>query len=123
MLPRHYKNLLLLTQGLSLSFASLAANDWDTIPIPANPGTGYVWELQEAYSDSFNYSGKTNEFTSKWNDSYFKSWTGPGLTHWDSSESWVADGNLIVSASRRQGTDKVNAGVITSKTKVNTLFS
>ncbi|GGB10988.1 RICIN domain-containing protein [Agarivorans gilvus] len=118
MLPRHYKNLLLLTQGLSLSFASLAANDWDTIPIPANPGTGYVWELQEAYSDSFNYSGKTNEFTSKWNDSYFKSWTGPGLTHWDSSESWVADGNLIVSASRRQGTDKVNAGVITSKTKV-----
>lgn len=106
--------LSLLTIAINPAFA----NDWDSIPIPADLDDGQQWELQEAYSDSFNYSGKNTTFTSKWNDTYFHGWTGPGLTYWQSNESWVSDGNLIISASRRQGTEQVNAGVVTSKTKV-----
>ncbi|NLS14193.1 beta-agarase [Vibrio sp. SM6] len=94
------------------------ANDWDSIPIPAELDDDQKWELQEAYSDSFNYNGKNSTFTSKWNDKYFHNWIGPGLTYWEQDESWVADGNLIISASRREGTEQVNAGVVTSKTKV-----
>ncbi|GAL10871.1 agarase [Vibrio astriarenae] len=94
------------------------AEDWREIPIPAPLEDGQSWELQEAYSDSFNYTGKGDSFRSKWNDTYFHGWTGPGLTYWQSDESWVDDGNLIISASRRHGTEMVNAGVVTSKTKV-----
>ncbi len=104
--------------GCLLTTTNLFANDWDSIPLPVAPDEGKVWQLQEAYSDSFNYTGKPAAFTSKWNDTYFNSWTGPGLTYWQRGESGVSDGNLIISASRRAGTDKVNAGVITSKTKV-----
>ncbi|MGF1818019.1 hypothetical protein L4D02_25375, partial [Vibrio splendidus] len=106
--------LSLLTIAVNPAFA----NDWDSIPIPAELENGQQWELQEAYSDSFNYSDKNATFSSKWNDTYFHGWTGPGLTYWQPNESWVSDGNLIISASRRQGTEQVNAGVITSKTKV-----
>jgi agarase len=109
---------LFITSLMCATAVSSLANDWDDIPLPVSPGQGLQWELQESYSDSFNYTGKTNQFSQKWNDTYFKNWTGPGLTHWDSNESWVADGNLIISASRRNGTNKVNAGVVTSKTKV-----
>ncbi|MCM2681307.1 RICIN domain-containing protein [Echinimonas agarilytica] len=108
---------VILAGALSLSFAATAA-DWDNIPLPVSPGNNMEWELQENYSDSFNYTGKPNSFTSKWNDTYFNGWTGPGLTYWQQSESWVADGNLIIGASRRAGTNQVNAGVVTSKTKV-----
>ncbi|WP_017445420.1 RICIN domain-containing protein [Gayadomonas joobiniege] len=111
------KHLSALITGLLLT-TTAHSEDWDNVPIPASPGAGKVWQLQTQYSDSFNYTGKPNQFTSKWNDSYFNNWSGPGLTHWSSNESWVADGNLIISASRRQGTNKVNAGVITSKTKI-----
>ncbi|MCL1065638.1 RICIN domain-containing protein [Shewanella olleyana] len=104
-------SVLLLTGQYAVSA------DWDTIPLPANAGSGMVWKLNENYSDSFNYTGKTSTFTSKWNDTYFNNWEGPGLTRWSSSESWVSDGNLIISASRK-APNLVNAGVITSKTKV-----
>lgn len=106
-----------ITAGILLSFTTTAA-DWDDIPMPVSAGNGYSWELQESYSDSFNYTGKNTTFLSKWKDEYFHGWTGPGLTYWSSAESWVSDGNLIISASRRQGTNQVNAGVVTSKTKV-----
>ncbi len=110
-------NLLAMLSVLTVS-GMANANDWDGIPIPAPLEDGQQWELQEAYSDSFNYTGKGSSFTSKWNDTYFNQWTGPGLTYWQSSESWVADGSLIISASRKEGTNMVNAGVVTSKTKV-----
>lgn len=97
---------------------TINANDWDNIPLPVAAGEGKTWQLQESYSDSFNYNGKPQNFTTKWNDTYFNSWTGPGLTYWQPSESWISDGNLIISASRREGTNQVNAGVVTSKTKV-----
>lgn len=111
------KNNLLLSIGMLLSFSSAAA-DWDGLAIPANAGEGKSWQLQTSYSDDFNYTGKPSTFTAKWKDSYFKGWSGPGLTEWNSNKSWVADGNLIIEAGRKPGTDKVHAGVITSKTKV-----
>ncbi|ALM90400.1 MULTISPECIES: RICIN domain-containing protein [Alteromonas] len=111
------KYLSILLAGIITSTVA-HCEDWDNIPLPTSPGGGKVWQLQTQYSDSFNYIGKPSDFTDKWNDSYFNNWTGPGLTYWSSNESWVANGNLIISASRRQGTNQVNAGVITSKTKV-----
>lgn len=109
---------LTLTTGL-LTCLSAQAADWDNIPIPANAGSGYNWQLQNNYSDSFNYTGKPSSFTNKWNDTYFNGWLGPGLTEWSSNKSWVSDGNLIIEAGRKAGTNKVHAGVVTSKTKVN----
>ncbi len=111
------KKIIALT-AICMSSISAFANDWDNIPVPVSAGNGMKWELQSSHSDSFNYTGKSNQFTQKWNDRYFKNWTGPGLTHWNSNETWIADGNLIIGASRRNGTNKVNAGVVTSKTKV-----
>lgn len=111
------KKLAILTTGILISCSNFAA-DWDSIPIPAAAGSGNTWQLQESYSDDFNYTGKGSTFTSKWNDTYFNAWTGPGLTYWNQGSTWVADGNLIVAASRRTGTEMVNAGVVTSKTKV-----
>ena len=96
----------------------LYAQDWSGIPVPANPGAGKVWQLQGNHSDDFNYTGKPAAFTNKWKDTYFNGWTGPGLTYWNPGNTWVADGNLIVEATRRSGTNKVNCGVITSKTKI-----
>ncbi|MDO6612296.1 RICIN domain-containing protein [Shewanella sp. 1_MG-2023] len=114
-----YKLGLINTSLLLLSTVShtVMSADWDSIPLPAEAGNGLVWQLNENYSDSFNYSGKNATFTSKWNDTYFNAWEGPGLTRWSSNESWVSDGNLIISASRK-APNLVNAGVITSKTKV-----
>ncbi|EJE4163893.1 hypothetical protein M3916_004069 [Vibrio parahaemolyticus] len=50
---------------------SLMVDDWRDIPLPAPLDEGQSWELQEAYSDSFNYTGKGDEFSSKWNDTYY----------------------------------------------------
>lgn len=111
------KKLTILTTSILFSCATFSA-DWDDTPIPADAGNGNIWELQEHYSDDFNYTGKTSHFTDKWNDSYFNGWTGPGLTYWTKDSTWVSDGNLIIGASRKAGTEQVNAGVITSKTKV-----
>ncbi len=115
--PKMKKQSILLLGALSTAFTVNSA-DWDNIPLPVAAGDGQTWQLQDSYSDSFNYTGKTSTFTSKWNDTYFHGWTGPGLTYWNSDESWVSDGNLIIGASRRAGTNQVNAGVVTSKTKV-----
>ncbi len=95
----------------------LQAQDWKNIPVPANPGQGNVWELQDKYSDDFNYNGKNAKFRKNWKDAYFHNWTGPGLTQWQSNHSDVSGGNLIISASRH-GANRVNCGVVTSKTKV-----
>ena len=111
------KKLAVLTSSIFLTCSAIAA-DWDNIAIPAYAGAGNTWQLQQNHSDDFNYTGKPWLFTSKWNDAYMNGWTGPGLTHWTRDSSWVADGNLILAASRRAGTNKVNTGIITSKTKV-----
>jgi hypothetical protein len=110
------KKMLLATVISAALSNSLFAADWDDIPVPVTAGSGHNWAIQESYSDSFNYSGKTNVFRSKWNDHYFNGWSGPGLTYWSTSESSVSDGKLVIGASRRSGTSQVNAGVVTSKT-------
>ena len=103
---------------LLLSLFTLKAQDWSNTPVPANPGQGMKWELQENYSDDFNYNGKGDQFNSKWRDRYFNGWNGPGLTEWRSNEAVVTNGNLQIKASRKPGTNKVYCGVVTSKTKV-----
>ncbi|WP_010182338.1 Ig-like domain-containing protein [Aquimarina agarilytica] len=105
--------------ALALMSSSLLtqAQDWKNTPVPADPGQGKKWELQKGYSDDFNYNGKNAQFRSNWRDAYFHSWTGPGLTQWQSDHSDVKGGNLIISASRH-GANRVNCGVVTSKTKV-----
>ena len=104
--------VLLCTAG------TLAAQDWSGRPVPATPPPGTRWQLDAAHSDDFNYNGKNATFTSKWKDTYFNGWTGPGLTHWTRGSSSISNGKLVIGASRRSGTNKVNCGVVTSKTKV-----
>lgn len=105
---------LLFTLTLLLPFFC-EAQDWADLPIPADPGEGKVWALQKDFSNDFSSSGKSDDFHANWKDTYWNKWTGPGLTHWMQEESDIAKGQLIISASRRAGTDKVNCGVVTSK--------
>ncbi|MEM6313728.1 MAG: family 16 glycosylhydrolase, partial [Planctomycetota bacterium] len=83
---------------------------------------GMRWELQDHISDDFNYEMGPDEkipaFTERWYPSYHNSWTGPGLTVWDENHLKVADGKLQIFATRLEGTDKVNMGIITSNHRV-----
>ncbi|MCP9235833.1 family 16 glycosylhydrolase [Lewinella sp. JB7] len=94
------------------------AQDWSGIPVPAVAGPGKEWALIQTLSDSFHYRGKGRRFTKRWRDTYFNSWNGPGLTEWDAGHSDVADGHLIIRASRKEGTERVYCGVITSRAPV-----
>lgn len=89
--------------------------DWAGQPVPAEAGPGRVWKLQKELSDDFNYTGKKKRFRKRWQDSYFNKWTGPGLTQWQNDHSLVENGNLVIRASRRKGTEQVNCGIITGK--------
>ncbi len=95
---------------------------WKTIPVPANAGSGKTWEFQENLSDNFEYNAPANDkgeiFLSKWDDFYHNEWTGPGLTVWDRGHSFVQDGKLQMPSTRVAGSDKINTGCITSKTRV-----
>lgn len=82
------------------------------------PELNQTWELKTNFSDEFNYEGKNTEFNKNWNDTYFNGWKGPGLTEWTSNNSDVKDGNLIISASRKENTNKVHCGIITSKKQI-----
>ena len=78
-----------------------AQKDWDNVVITPSPGAGNNWILQNLLSDDFNYTGKqSTEFTNRWNDSYFNSWDGPGLTQWQSNMSDVKEGKLEIKAGR-----------------------
>jgi beta-agarase len=105
---------------LTIVGGSASAQDWKTLPVPADAGAGKKWELQEM-SDDFNYQApaknKGETFAKKWTDSYHNAWTGPGLTIWDRGHSFVENGQLQINVSRT-GTNKVNTGCITSKTRV-----
>ena len=80
-----------------------------------------VWEFQEI-SDDFEYKAeaenKGEKFLSKWDDFYHNNWAGPGLTEWKRGHSLVADGQLQMWAKRKSGSNKINMGCITSKTRV-----
>lgn len=94
------------------------AADWDAIEIPASPGDGREWRLL-SISDDFNYTAsptaKPDSFTRRWKDSFINRWLGPGLTEFNSGHSYVTNGHLGIHASRKLGTNKVYAGVISSK--------
>ncbi|WP_400073751.1 family 16 glycosylhydrolase [Zobellia russellii] len=95
--------------------------NWKEIPVPANAGPDMVWEFQEM-SDDFEYQSpgdnKGDVFFEKWDDFYHNGWSGPGLTEWRREQSYVANGELQMWATRKPGSKKMNMGCITSKTRV-----
>ncbi|WP_010522361.1 Ig-like domain-containing protein [Aquimarina agarivorans] len=111
------KKRILVSSLLGLVSIVMNGQDWASTPIPAYPGPGKVWKLQDQHSDDFNYNGKNQKFYKNWNDHYFNAWSGPGLSNFTSANSHVADGNLIIKASPN-GNQRVYCGVVTSKTKV-----
>ncbi|GAA4820838.1 T9SS type A sorting domain-containing protein [Algivirga pacifica] len=104
------------------------AQDWKDIPVPAPAGEQMMWELQEKPSDDFNYTfSATNEKVNfggdKWYNFYHNQWNGPGTTYWQYDHVTVDGNDLVLRASRNDNTAKmgvpgVNAGCITSNTKV-----
>ncbi|AWB66240.1 hypothetical protein C2869_07230 [Saccharobesus litoralis] len=92
--------------------------DWHSEPIPATLDKNQSWQLIEEFSDSFNYQGKSAEFTQNWQDKYMSGWRGPGLTEWSTNNSNIANGNLVLSASRKPNSNRVNTGIVTSKQPV-----
>lgn len=106
---------------LLIPFSFSMAQDWKDFPVPADPGSGYQWVLQEEVSDDFNYDGPAGNlgqmFFSKWNDFYHNAWTGPGGTVWSREKILVKDGQLQIPASRL-GSDKISTGCVTSKVRV-----
>ncbi|WP_281991337.1 T9SS type A sorting domain-containing protein [Aquimarina aggregata] len=81
-------------------FTGTFAQDWKNVPIPANPGTGKVWQIQNQHSDDFNYNGKNATFNSKWLDNHRAGWSGPGETQFSANHSAVTGGNLQIKAGR-----------------------
>ncbi|NJB35241.1 family 16 glycosylhydrolase [Croceivirga sp. JEA036] len=96
-------------------------DDYSKIPVPADPGVGKVWEFQ-SFSDDFEYEApadaKGDAFFANWDDFYHNAWTGPGLTEWRRDFPFVSDGLLQIPAKRKAGSDKINTGCITHKTRV-----
>ena len=124
---RHYLPLL----GLLLTLGSCApapeaptdppppaARDWDDHPLPPAPA-GKRWALDSSHTTDFNYASKQDPaFNTHFRDTYHNPWTGPGLTNWETDMTSVEDGKLVIAAARRPGTDRVNCGVVTSRTPV-----
>ncbi len=120
------------TQTLFIAFCmivlQLQSQDWNGISVPANPGQGKTWELQEGPSDSFNYTfnetnRRSNFGNNKWYNFYHNGWNGPGTTYWQYNHVSVNGSDLVLRASRNPSTAKlgvpgVNAGCITSNTRV-----
>jgi|GEM_PF-2152827 len=123
----HKVTLILL---LAIGFTMNSQNEWDDVPIPAEAGPGRVWVLQESPSDDFEYNfapnasktffGLRDEVDSsitptgrdtaadlvekrakKWENFYHNRWDGPGATAWKRDQVSVADGNLVIKASRK----------------------
>jgi len=94
------------------------ASDWDGVPVPVEPPAGTQWKIHSV-SDDFSYDAppleKPAAFTDSWRDSFINSWTGPGLSEFNSGHSYVTNGHLGIHASRKPGTKQIYAGVISSK--------
>ncbi|MEO0795497.1 MAG: beta-agarase [Verrucomicrobiota bacterium] len=56
--------LLVLATALLLAKSTLA-NDWDSYPVPTDPGPGMEWQLLPI-SDDFNYETDSAEFHRRW---------------------------------------------------------
>ena len=89
---------------------------WKTIPVPADPGMGMVWEFQEI-SDNFEYEApaadKGAAFNEKWDDAYHNPWLGPPPTVWKRDHSFVSDAMLHIVASRPEASDETASFLMT----------
>ncbi len=81
------------------------------LEVPADAGTGMIWQLQADASDDFNYSfeeanSKTNFGENKWYNFYHNDWDGPGTTYWKYNHVSVDGSDLILRASRWSRTNE-----------------
>lgn len=93
---------------LAASYDACAAQDWRRTRIPADPGPGREWQVDEDLSDDFNYDHKpTTEkavIGGKWRNTYFNGgWKGPGTTEWRHENVAVARGELWIRGTRKPG--------------------
>jgi len=110
--------LLFILAIFLINGQAVLAFDWDTIAIPAQPPAGKIWKLHPLSDDFRSDAGPTEKpasFTDRWHDSFINSWTGPGLTEFNSGHSYITNGHLGIHASRKPGTKQVYTGVISSK--------
>ena len=117
MTMRKYSSTLILVLAILLP-ATSHAQDWKDVEIPVAAAEDQTWQLQPV-SDDFNYTGaptdKPPQFHKRWKDSYINAWLGPGKTEFNPGHAYVHNGNLGIAASRIKGTDRIAAGIVSSK--------
>ncbi|MGQ1785190.1 MULTISPECIES: family 16 glycosylhydrolase [unclassified Saccharicrinis] len=106
--------ILLLCMFLASSIVAIA-QDSGSKEIPAKVENGYKWKMVKNCSNNFNSDGKSDQFNTNWKDMYMGKWRGPGLSYFNESHSEIIDGKLVLKATRKTGTKKVNCGIVTSK--------
>lgn len=130
-----YFNLISKIRLIVIFFCPLAAcygqHDWDDIAVPASPGSGMIWQLQEDVSDDFNYNFEATSsdatFGNKWINWYHNTWTGPLPTVWKRNNVSVQDGQLQIAGNRQnrnfvnvngQSLSETNTGCVTSTKQI-----
>lgn len=126
---------------LGIAFNASAQLNFGNTPLPSGLGNASNWNLIENSSDDFNYTFNEQSSRSnfgpgnKWYNFFHNPWDGPGTTYWKYNHVSVNGSNLVLRASRwaantqpqpitiypnKMGRplDGVNAGCITSNTKV-----
>ncbi|MBU2950845.1 carbohydrate-binding protein [Tamlana agarivorans] len=117
-----------LTKLLFLFVLSTQAQDWSGIPVPANAGSGNIWELQDNVSDDFNYNFNASSWSNfgdnnKWYNFYHNGWDGPGYTYWKNGNVTVDGSDLVINVgytteNSKGGSYGVASGCVTSSNKV-----
>ncbi|MDO6761312.1 carbohydrate-binding protein [Tamlana sp. 2_MG-2023] len=117
-----------LTKLLFLFVLSTQAQDWSGIPVPADAGSGNIWELQDNVSDDFNYNFNSTSWSNfgtnnKWYNFYHNAWDGPGYTYWKNENVTVDGSDLVInvgytSENGKGGSYGVASGCVTSTNKV-----
>ena len=112
---KHIRNFLFAISTVLLLSTNILTgqHDWDDYTVPASPGPGMIWEIQEDVSDDFNYNFEATSdevaFEGKWKNWYHNPWTGPPPTIWKRNNVSVKDGYLQIETNRQSGqTTNVN---------------
>ncbi len=112
------KKILVSIFSILFYTIGLEAQDWDGIPIPADPPTGMIWEIQPV-SDSFDYESSSRdlnpEFTKRWNELYINGFSGPSATSYHKDHTWVKNGMLNIHGAWDATLPIVYTGCISSK--------
>ena len=105
-------------QNSELILKKAIGTDIGNVDYLPNAGENMKWTYQALFSNEFDYAGaKTStEFTNNWQDRFFNSWTGPGITRYSASQSSIEDGQLVFRA-KVDGT-VVRTGIVTTKSTV-----